>query len=313
MLRSLNEQSSGRRFEVQREALLSQIDELEKSNRKLREQVGGGSSLRLCCSQKNKLTFFSTIIAEPRHPQLYKRDAENEVLNGKAMHSEELQRSFENMKKAMRDNQAKLERQLKAKRRECLQKDEEIARLLQQHSSTALSMGEFRDAVSELEAKAAGEKAALKQAYKETKHRLRHCESVLDQLRADLAHRESRVRAGDEEVQQLRDSQASLQQRLARLTEAHEAALGEVDQRDARVADLQSQNQRLQTELQKSTERVQSLVTELDAKVSDLNQTRSDMHALQLQHRELVRRSEDQANEARRATEKASQLSQQVG
>lgn len=222
------------------------------------------------------------------------------------MHTEELQRSFENMKQVMRENQAKLERQLKAKRRECLQKDEEIARLLQHHSGSALSMAEFRDTVSELEAKAAGEKAALKSAHKETKHRLEYCETALNQMRADLAHRESRLKGSEEEI-------ATLKQRLERLTDSHEATLGELRRRENAIAQLEDEISQLQNSNQQMSNRLQNLVAELDIKIAELNQTKTEMHELQVQHRELTRLSEDHANEARRASEKANKLGQQVG
>ena len=252
------------------------------------------------------------------------------------MHTEELQRSFEKMKATMRENQTKLERQLKAKRRECLQKDEEIARLLQQHSNSALSMAEFRDAVSELEARASGEKAALKRAHKETKHRLRHCEAVLDQLRADLAHRESRLRATDEQVHEVKEENEGLQQRLERLSNAHEAALSELERREHRINHLEEESAQTYSELQAIRQqaeqlgptqsraatleadraelngRVQQLVTELETKVTELNQTKLDMHELQLQHRKLTHRLEEQTEEAKRASDKVANLSTQL-
>lgn len=39
MLRAMNEKQSTQKFETQREALLSQIDTMEQTNRRLREQV----------------------------------------------------------------------------------------------------------------------------------------------------------------------------------------------------------------------------------------------------------------------------------
>jgi hypothetical protein len=50
------------------------------------------------------------------------------------------------------------------------------------------SVAEVKDAVTALESAAAAEKSTLRNAAKDAKHRLRHCECVLEKTRAELSH-----------------------------------------------------------------------------------------------------------------------------
>lgn len=105
---------------------------------------------------------------------------------------------------------------------------------------------DFQDALADTEAKSAGEKAALKRAHKETKHRLRHCEAVLDELRSKLTRTEAdleQVRVANccfcvfIHVVQVRRQHDELNEHHEQLNDAYNAAMSELDHRVCPVGD----------------------------------------------------------------------------
>jgi hypothetical protein len=72
MLRAMSEKQSTQKFETQREALLSQIDTMEQTNRRLREQVCRGLTappkLGSQVSPPSAASYFTTSIPDPSRP-----------------------------------------------------------------------------------------------------------------------------------------------------------------------------------------------------------------------------------------------------
>ena len=75
----------------------------------------------------------------------------------------------------------------------------------------------MKDAVATLEAAGAREREAIVAKHKEVKHRLRHCECVLEQTRSQLAHATSQLRERESDVDIIARSAKELRHNVATL------------------------------------------------------------------------------------------------
>ncbi|EGD74282.1 hypothetical protein PTSG_06291 [Salpingoeca rosetta] len=247
--------------------MMEQVDDFEDANRALRRLLSPSTAPRDPVVARERDIIFKKLDLMERankrlQEKLQRREAEKAALENQVEHTSELQRAFEDIKTSLRESKAKADKKLKEKSRECLRLEEELARVRATQSYSSNAMRDFQQAVSDLEARAAGEKAAMKRAHKETKKRLRQCESVLQQVRQDLDVAQNNFELAVRD----RDAEAQRRQQLEeKLDEGERERDSLTQQLHARGADLSALEDRLNTTTAATEETVADLNHKLDA------------------------------------------------
>eukprot|EP00055_Hartaetosiga_balthica_P005605 m.16658 g.16658 ORF g.16658 m.16658 type:complete len:814 (+) comp4654_c0_seq1:265-2706(+) len=128
--------------------------------------------------------------------------------------------------KSMKRELAQLQHLLSEKKRECARKDEQLARLKAEKATAAYSIHDFRSAISDIEGRASGDRAAMKRITHDAKTKLRECENALRVV--DAHNRQLQEKLHSESVERNRIQKDF--QKIKRALKKAEAAISDLNE-----------------------------------------------------------------------------------